>query len=358
MRWCRHCPITMAGPESLLPAGKLPHDVLQRLLARHATSTDPRLLVGPGIGEDAAVIDFGTGDSGVSTCLVAKTDPITFATDRIGWYAVHVNANDIAAMGATPRWFLSTVIIPESMATEALVEDILAQIHEACTSLGVTVAGGHTEISHGLDRPLVIGQMLGEVARDNIVRSSGLRAGDELLLSKGLAIEATAIIAREKRDDLLQQGFSQADIDAGAGYLLSPGISVVRDASLALQSGGVRALHDPTEGGVATGLRELATASDVGLEIFADQLQVSELSSRLCTAFGLNPLGVISSGALLIGCEPAATDSLLRALTTAGITCTRIGVAHSADYGLKLRQGDGSDTDLPDFSVDEIVRLF
>jgi hydrogenase expression/formation protein HypE len=161
----------MAGADGLLPAGKLPHDVLQRLLSQHTSSNDPRLLVGPGIGEDAAVIDFG------DRCLVAKTDPITFATDRIGWYAVHVNANDIAAMGATPRWFLSTIIVPEQLATKALFDDILRQIHAACNSLGISVAGGHTEISHGMDRPIVVGQMLGEVARDAIVPSSGLQPG-------------------------------------------------------------------------------------------------------------------------------------------------------------------------------------
>jgi hydrogenase expression/formation protein HypE len=145
----------MAGADGLLLAGKLPHDVLQQLLSQHTSSNDPRLLVGPGVGEDAAVIDFG------GRCLVAKTDPITFATDRIGWYAVHVNANDIAAMGATPRWFLSTIIIPEQLATKALFDDIFRQINTACDSLGISVAGGHTEISHGMDRPLVVGQMLG-----------------------------------------------------------------------------------------------------------------------------------------------------------------------------------------------------
>lgn len=359
---CRPSASTMADPDIRFPAGKLPHEVLQRLLARHAHSADPRLLVGPGVGEDAAVIDFGmdvsSDGSARRTCLVAKTDPITFATDRIGWYAVHVNANDIAAMGATPRWFLSTVIVPEALATEALIDDILGQISAACGSLGVTVAGGHTEISHGLDRPLVIGHMLGEVAADGIVRSSGLRAGDHVLLTKGLAIEATAIIAREKSAELLRRGWSQADIDAGADYLLAPGISVVRDAGVALQSGGVRAMHDPTEGGVATGLLELATASAVGLEVFAERLQASDLSRRLCGAFRLDPLGVISSGALLIGCDPASARAMQQALAAADIACEPIAVAHPQAFGVKLRAADGTLGDLPRFAVDEITRLF
>ena len=342
----------MADAERHLPPGKLPHHVLQGLLARYTGGTDHRLLVGAGVGEDAAVIDFG------ETCLVAKTDPITFATDRIGWYAVHVNANDIAAMGATPRWFLSTVIVPEALATEALFDNILGQIHQACESLGVTVAGGHCEISQGMDRPLVIGQMLGEVPRDGIIRSSGLRPGDDVLLTKTLAIEATAIMARERADDLRQQGWSQAQLDRCAAYLTDPGISVVTDARVALAAGEIHALHDPTEGGVATGLLELATAAEVGLEIFAEHLQVHDDSRRLCATFGLDPFGVISSGALLIGCPPGATAAITAALADAGILCTCIGRAHPADFGLHLRTAQGALIDLPRFAVDEITRLF
>ena len=342
----------MAEADGILPAGKLPHDVLQRLLTRHTGGQDPRLLVGAGVGEDAAVIDFG------DTCLVAKTDPITFATDRIGWYAVHVNANDIAAMGATPRWFLATVIVPETLATEALFDDIFGQIHEACDNLGVTVAGGHSEISNGMARPLVVGQMLGEVARDAIVRSSGLQPGDDVLLTKSLAIEATAIIAREKTAYLRERGWSQAELDHCAGYLTDPGISVVKDARLALAAGGVHAMHDPTEGGVATGLREMAIASGVGLEVFGDELRVSADSRRLCATFDLDPFGVISSGALLIGCAPASTAAIADTLGAAGIACACIGVARPAAYGLQLRSAEQALTDMPNFPVDEIVRLF
>ncbi|MDP6279734.1 MAG: AIR synthase related protein, partial [Nitrospinota bacterium] len=174
----------MTGDPPPLPLGKLPPDLLGRLLS--GLEGHPRLTVGPRVGEDAAVIDFG------DRCLVAKTDPITFATDAVGWYAVHVNANDIAAMGAQPRFFLATIIIPEHLATAELIESIFASIHTAAEELGVTVCGGHTEITHGIDRPLVVGQMLGEVDREGIVRSSGLRPGDVVLLTKGMAIEATA----------------------------------------------------------------------------------------------------------------------------------------------------------------------
>lgn len=340
----------MAGAE--FATGKLPADVLARLISHSASASDPRLLVGPGVGEDAAVIDMG------DRCLVAATDPITFATDRIGWYAVHINANDIAAMGATPRWFLSTIIVPQELATESLFEQIFEQIHQACGDMGIAVAGGHTEISYGMDRPIVVGQMLGEAPREQIVRSSGLQVGDDLLLTKGVAIEATALIAQEKRQDLLDAGWSAQRLDRCANYLTDPGISVVAEARIACESGEVHAMHDPTEGGVATALREVADASAVGLDVFAAALQPTTDTADLCAAFDLQPLGAISSGALLIGCAPHTTGQILRGLSDAGIAAQRVGVARERQHGLVLLKDDGSRYDLPAFAVDEIARLF
>ena len=336
--------------EPLLPAGKLPHDLLERLVARYA-HTDARLLVPPGIGEDAAVIDFG------DRCLVVKTDPITFATDAIGWYAVHVNANDIAAMGAQPRFFLATIIAPEQMATAALFESIFASIHSAAEELDVVVCGGHTEITHGIDRPLVVGQMLGEVDRDDIVRSSGLVPGDVIVLTKGMAIEATAIIAREKKAELAARGYDDGVLARCAGYLTDPGISVVADARAAVEAGAVHAMHDPTEGGVATGLFELAEASGVGLLVHGDALFLADDSRQLCQEYGLDPFGVISSGALLIGCPAEAEAAMAAALRAAGVRSARVATVGEPGCGLQIERG-GETAPLPRYPVDEITRLF
>ena len=138
-----------------MQVGKLPPDLLHKLLAS-SPPTDPRVLIGPGIGEDAAVISMSD-----DRVLVAKTDPITFASDEIGWYAVHVNANDIAATGAEPRWFLATLLVPENM-PQARVEDVFSQISDACRDIGVSLIGGHTEVTYDINRPIVMGAMLGE----------------------------------------------------------------------------------------------------------------------------------------------------------------------------------------------------
>ena len=335
------------------PLGKLPADVLARLLAK-VQPVDPRVLVGPGIGLDAAVMDMG------DRLLVAKSDPITFATDSIGWYAVQVNANDIATTGATPRWFLATVLLPQSRADAALAEAILMQIYDACTAMGVSLVGGHTEITYGLDRPIVVGAMLGEVARDRLVTPSGARPGDALLLTKGIALEGTAIIAREQD---LRGRPSLAGLDdllaCCRNLLIEPGISVVRDAAIATSAGRVHAMHDPTEGGLATGLYEMAQASNVGMMIEASAVPIYPETLAVCQAMKLNPWGLIASGALLLAVEHQDAEAIVRALEAHGIRAACIGyVTDRANQILARDDAAGGINELPRFERDEIARLF
>jgi len=336
--------------DSFIPTGKLPPELLRELLKKYAIR-DPRVVVGPGIGEDAAIIDMG------DRFLVAKTDPVTFATDDIGWYAVHVNANDVACCGATPKWFLATLLLPEKSTTPELAESIFAQLAEACEQLGVSLCGGHTEITHGLDRPIVVGQMLGEVPRDGYLTSGGALIGDALILTKGIAIEGTAIIAREKREELLD-AVSEAVLDRCAKLLRSPGISVVRDAAIAQEAGGVHALHDPTEGGIATGLWELSEASAVGIVVDQWRLPVLSECAAMCQYLGLDPLGLIASGSLLIAAAKERADSTVERLQSHGIAATQIGEVVPRECGCRLRSEDGTQQPLPVFARDEITRLF
>ncbi|GAB4422599.1 MAG: AIR synthase family protein [Anaerolineae bacterium] len=333
----------------MYPIGKLPNQKLAELLRRYPAA-DPRLIAGGAVGQDVAVMAMG------DRYLVAKTDPITFAADNIGWYAVNINANDIACSGATPRWFLATLLLPEAATTDALIDDIFSQIHRACAALNITVAGGHTEITFGLERPIVVGQMLGEVEPARLVTTAGAQPGDDLILTKGIGIEATAIIAAEKREELLPH-FSAAELARYANFLYAPGISVVRDAALAVAAGGVHAMHDPTEGGIATGLHELAEAAGVGLEIWADALPLPPETGRLCRHFGLSPLGVIASGALLIAADPQHSAAIVARLAGEGIRATVIGRATPPAQGRRLAGPDG-DRPLPTFSRDEITKLF
>lgn len=333
----------------LLP-GKLPHTLLARLLAA-APATDSRVLVGPQVGEDAAVINMG------DRYLIAKSDPITFATDAIGYYAVTVNANDIATMGGTPRWFLATLLLPERGTTAALVEDIFAQIQQTCQALRITLVGGHTEITVGLQRPILSGHMLGEVEPGRLLTSAGVRVGDAIVLTKGVPLEGIAIMARECAAKLAALGHSPDAISRWQHFLFSPGISIVKDAEILCQAVDVHAMHDPTEGGVATGIWELAEASGLGVRIAVDRLPILDDGVALCRTFGLDPLGTIASGALLAALPANQVTQAIAACTKAGINCYHIGDA-VADPGERLLYSATNAWPLPTFTQDEIVKIF
>ncbi len=327
--------------------GKLPADLLGKLLST-ASTPDPRVLLGPRVGADAAVIDMG------DTVLVAKSDPVTFATDRIGWYTVQVNANDIACLGATPKWFLATVLLPEG-APPALAEEIFGQITDACAGLGVALVGGHTEITYGLTRAIVSGHMLGEAKKEDVVWPGGARPGDVLLLTRGFAIEGTALLAREAVDALRAGGMSDSEVAAAAALLDSPGISVVRAAQIACSVATIHAMHDPTEGGLATGLAEMASAAEVGLEVDASALHVLPETQAVCRALNLEPLGLLASGALLMAVAPNEVAGVQAALGQDGILSQIIGHVTEVADGLRLRNPDGL-VDLPSFPRDELAR--
>jgi hydrogenase expression/formation protein HypE len=338
-----------------MKAGKLPLELLAQLLGR-INITDPRVVLGPKPGEDAALIDFG------DRYLVAKTDPITFATDLIGWYVVQVNANDLAVRGAKPRWLMVTLLLPEGITSET-VEGIFDQLLAACATLSVTLVGGHTEVTYSLPRPIAVGAMLGEVAKDKVVRTSGARPGDSIVLTKGIAIEGTAILARDAQSQLSQAGVGADVIERARGFLFSPGISVVRDAAIACQSVEVHSMHDPTEGGLATALLEMAVASGVGMTVDAERIPVLPECRALCQALVLDPLGLIASGALLATVAPQDAPRLISALEAEGIAAYEIGEvtdAVGAPIGsgpLRLRTRDGL-RELPTFERDELARFF
>ena len=332
-----------------MQAGKLPLEMLAGLLDQ-VEAKDPRVVLGPRAGEDAALIDFG------DRYLVAKTDPITFATDLIGWYVVQVNVNDLAVAGATPRWLLVTLLLPEGTAPD-MVADIFRQLREACASLDIALVGGHTEVTYGLPRPIAVGALLGEADKDDVVLTSGVRPGDSILLTKGVAIEGTAILAREASEALAASGVGAAVIERARGMLFSPGISVLRDAEVARSAAAVHAMHDPTEGGVATALLEMATAAGVGLTIDGDRIPVVPECAEVCAALGLDPLGLIASGALLAAVAPEDAPGVVAALAREGIYAAEIGRATDASDGLKLTGAVGA-RDLPRFDRDELARYF
>lgn len=329
--------------------GKLPPHLLASLLAQ--VPPGERVIVGPRYGADAAVLEVRP-----DRLLVAKCDPITFATEVIGWYAVAVNGNDLAVSGARPLWFLATVLLPPG-AGEQQAREIFAQLLAACADQGIALVGGHTEITLGLDRPVVVGCMLGEVEPGRVVTSAGARPGDALLLTKGIAVEGTALLAREAAEALAQAGVSRPAVQRAAELLVVPGISVAREAQALCQQVSVHAMHDPTEGGLATGLAELAAASGVGLRVERCRVPVLPETQEVCQALGLDPWGLIASGSVLAAVAPQEADHALAALRALGIAAEVIGAVTAPEAGLVLVEPDGGERPLPSFERDEVARF-
>jgi hydrogenase expression/formation protein HypE len=329
--------------------GKLPADLLARLVSR-APIVDPRVRLPPGPGLDCAVLDLG------DRLLAIKSDPITFATDEIGWYLVQVNANDLATCGAQPRWLMLTMLLPGTATTPALVEEVSAQVFEACRALGISVIGGHTEITYGLDRPLLSGTMIGEIEPGRLVTPQGVAPGDRLLLTKGVPIEATAILAREFAARLSGTLTAQ-ELDEARNFLHRPGISVLRDAQVALATGRVNAMHDPTEGGLVGALWELADACGHTLVFDPRLVPVPPLASRICSALGIDPLASIASGALLLAVPADEAAATCRALAAAGIVCAEIGRVETGQPEVRVEAGATAGL-LARPKRDEIARLF
>jgi hydrogenase expression/formation protein HypE len=333
----------------LLPVGKLPPDILTRML-RTYTSLDERVKVGPSVGEDAAAVDMG------DRYLLLKTDPITFVAEDIGTYTVRINANDIATMGGKPLWLLTSILLPERHSTSELVDEIFRQLSSACREMDISLCGGHTEISPGLDRVIVVGAMIGEVKKDGLITTSGAKAGDDIILTKAIAIEGTSVIARRKAGEL-DAVFGSDFVQRCRGVVDRPGISILREAEIAVRYGDIHSMHDPTEGGLATGLSEVASAANVGLMVEEESIPVSPECQALCRHYGLDPLGLIASGSLIIAVNPHDTEKVLEALSNSGIPAAMIGKILPKEHGLKIKRGNEV-LGLPVFERDEITKIF
>ena len=331
-----------------LPPGKLPNDLLREYLNQFVFD-DPSILINPGVGEDTAAVDVTSEE-----VLVLKSDPITFATDSIGQYAVLINANDIATSGARPRWLLTTLLFPCGV-TPYEIRNVINELKTFCRQWDITLCGGHTEITDAVTRPVVTGMMAGTVARCDLIDKRNMRTGDRLLLTKAVAVEGTAIIAREFGDRLIGLGMANSEIDSARRFLAN--ISIITEARIAAESRTVSAMHDVTEGGLANAAEELSIAGGYRIKIDMDTIPVFSETHRVCKLLGIDPLGLIGSGSLLICCRQAGCKSLLESMRKTGIDVNCIGEVLGRGQGI-IAVKKGQPVAWPQFEADEITRLF
>lgn len=298
-----------------LNIGKPPLSIVKDIVYKYLGVKDCRVLVGPSIGEDAAIIDLG------DRVLAVHSDPITGAVKHIGWLAVNIAANDVASRGISPRWLSLTLLLPEGCLISDL-EDIMRDIDRACKHIGLTVVGGHTEVTLGLSRPIIICSVIGEGLRKNFVKTGNGRPGDKLILTKGCGIEGTAILSYELEHRL--KSLVDPDIIENGKKFLNY-ISVVKEALKAVESGWVTAMHDVTEGGVATCIQEMALASNLGVVVYEDRIIVKRETAEICRALKIDPLMLIGSGALLIAVKRSYAESIVKSLMDEGIESSIIG---------------------------------
>ncbi len=335
------------GKEAPIPAGKVPPDLLARLLSMpRLTSGD--IIVGPRLGEDAAVVNLQAG------ALVVTSDPITFRTPKPGWYAVHVNANDLAVTGARPLFFTLTIIMPPGTKPSS-IETLMAETIQAADALGAVLIGGHSEISEAVRQPVISVTMLGRLIGSKPVGTGDGRPGDAVIQVNPMAVEGTSILAAEHRE-ALQTEFGRELVDRAGDFLNHPGLSVAVPARLAVENLPVGAMHDPTEGGLATGLREMAEASGCGLTVWKENLLLAEETEKICRFLGFDPLGLISSGCLIFTVPGGRAEEAVSLMAGAGLAAVQIGELTDRPGDLAMVDEAGKREAWPIFGADELTQ--
>jgi hydrogenase expression/formation protein HypE len=320
-----------------LPPGKIPIDLLKEVVFKNLGAERSEVVLGPATGIDGAVLDVGNKNA------IVSMDPITGAVERIGWEAININANDVATFGVEPAFFFSCLMLPEG-AESTIVETISTQMNTAAKELGIAIVGGHCESTPGLANPIVVGCVMGLTEKGKYVTAAGAKMGDKLILTKSAGIEGTAILATDRKVQL-KNVFSPVILENAKAFYTQ--ISVVKDALTAYRAGGVHAMHDPTEGGILNGIHEMADAAELGAKVFEDKITVEPETAKICRYYEIDPLQLISSGALLIAADPLAADRIVEALCRQHIYAEVIGEFNSNQNKRLLIKPDGMAEMLP-----------
>lgn len=342
------CDIARAYHQSHKPdlkVGKIDLKTFTSFLLQRLGKKDDSVIVPPLTGVDAAVIDIGNDD-----VLLIAEDPIFSIPkqplEMFGWYTVHIGASDIAVMGVKPRYMTYSLLMPPETSKEDL-QKIIDSIHHAALDLDISIVGGHTGYYPGFLTPTIGGITVFSIAKKNeYVTPAGALPGNDVILTKGPAIETVGILAvlREKE---LQLKYPQRLIDKGKA--LCKQMTVIKDALIAKETGGVTAMHDATEGGVIGGLFEIANASNVGMNIDEELFILPEEVLMVCNQFHIDPVASIAEGSLLITADPSYSDKIIKNLEKQHINASIIGTVtnNTKVRYLKRKNGQAIPLEIP-----------
>lgn len=322
--------------------GKVPFSILDQYVFQQIQNKRKEILVGSAIGEDCSIIEFGSDE----LCVVS-TDPITGATENIGYLGVHITCNDLASNGAEPVGLLITLLLPPS-STEKELNMIMKQIEKGATEVNAQVIGGHTEITDAVNRPILSVAGIGKTLKNNIITSKP-KLNEDIVMTKWAALEGTAILAKEK-EEWLKNHLSVEELHKAQGYIQH--LSVLPESRVAVQFG-VSAMHDITEGGVLGALWEMAHCGKVGMKINIDQIPITLETRKICDLFQIDPLRLISSGSMIITCKEG--QKLVSLLQAQGIEACIIGQTQIKQEIYYRTKGEIIPLDPPD--VDELYKV-
>ena len=304
-------------------------EALQHSVYSQFDSTDEDVVLGSSFGEDVALTRVG------DDLLASHLDPIEGAVKDIGWLAVHVACNDIATCGARPRWIQLLVMVPREEGVSQ-VEHIMNDVSRAAKEVRVAVVGGHTEYSDNLSRPLVAVTAFGLLEGRQPVMTRGAKPGDHILVTKGIPLEGTSILAHDFAGAASRLGLTLEDLEMAKALIEQ--VSVVPDA-LILAEAGASAMHDVTDGGLLETLREIAALSEVGIWVDYEKIPIPDVGLRFAEAFGFDPLRMISSGTLAAAVPAEKVEAAGSALDEAGIHFADIGLVGEGEH-LRIQRGD------------------
>ncbi len=337
-----------------LPVGKVPPELLRKIVAPAAATEDDSVVGRPAIGVDTGAFATPSGE-----LTVVTSDPITFPTDSPARYLTTINVNDLVTTGARPRWCTVNLLFPPGSAPFQ-VDRVAAELHEALNEHEISLIGGHSEVTDGVSRMVVSMTLMGSVPRDAFRSPSAVRPGDTIIMTKSAGIEGTAILAAERREELLAMGVDEETLRRATRF--TDQISVRPEAQALAARSGVRWLHDVTEGGVATALRELAQASGWCVEVDPTAIPVAPETRMVCGALGVDPRGLIGSGALLAAIAPHELEEIRAGVADLPVQLSVLGtvLSESATEGTEpelLARSAVTGENLPVFPRDEIARI-
>lgn len=323
--------------------GKISNTVFQRSVMKQIKHRRNEVILPAGVGEDSVAIRLGTDEA-----MLLSTETVIGMEQEVGRTAVYTVANDLAASGAQMLGIVVNILLPEQ-SREIVIKRLLSQMEEVCSSLIIEILEVSVEVTRAVNQPFLTITGVGTCTNGEIVTTKGLRAGDDLVMTKWTGLLGTARLAKEHFQELTER-YTNEFISRAAEFVEYH--SVVEDAKIAKQQG-VTCMHYVAERGIYGALWDLSLAAGIGFEVELAKIPILQETVEICEFYDLNPYQLISGGSLLIGTQNG--NAIVKALKEAGIHAEIIGKAKSGKDKLIIREGERFSLEPP--KLDELYKV-